>query len=78
MTFVTRGDRAKPLSIVICDDAGKGKHNPYVALGFDVRKAIMGLHNGQSIAELARSSGVHGGHGRLDRKAEIEPACARL
>ena len=48
-----------PLSIIICGDAGKGKHNPYVALASDVRKAIiLGLHNGQSIAELAKSSGV--------------------
>jgi DNA-binding transcriptional ArsR family regulator len=46
-------------SIVICGDAGKGRHNPYIALEPDIRKAIViGLHAGQSAVELARSSGI--------------------
>lgn len=47
------------LSIVICGDSGKGKYNPYVALQSDIRKAvIIGLHEGQSIAQLAKSSDI--------------------
>jgi len=49
------------LSIIICGDAGKGKHNPYNALQSDLRKAIIvGLHKGQSIADLARSYALMG------------------
>jgi hypothetical protein len=43
-------------SIIICGESGGGDYNPYVTFQSDLRKAIIiGLHKGQSVADLTKS-----------------------